>query len=97
MTTTHLTEADYIKSWAIFFALAFIGGLVAGALVGGITGLMLGALGASPKFIAMLSGGLGFLVSMPISYFCFRFVVTKFLLPKIQAPEPSVVPLQAAA
>ena len=97
MTSTNLKEVDYIKSWAIFFVLAFIGGAVAGGVLGAIVGAILGAAGVSARTIQLLAGGLGFLVSMPISYFCFRFAVTKFLLPKITAPEPSVVPLKAAA
>ena len=97
MTTTNLKEADYIKPWAIFFALTFVGGTIAAAIVGGVVGGILGALGASPRIIAVFSGGLGFLVSMPISYFCFRFAVKKFLLPRIAAPEANVVPLKAAA
>jgi hypothetical protein len=97
MTTTNLKEVDYIKTWAIFFVLAFIGGMVAGALVGGVAGGILGGAGASKKTISAVAGALGFLVSMPVSYFCFRFAVIKFLLPKITAPEPNVVPLKAAA
>jgi hypothetical protein len=97
MTSTSLKETDYLKTWAIFFALAFVGGMVAGALIGAIVGGILGGMGASHKTIAMLAGGFGFLVSLPISYFCFRFAVTKFLLPKITAPEPAIVPLKAAA
>jgi hypothetical protein len=98
MTTTNLKEADYIKPWAIFFALTFVGGAIAAAILGGVTGAILRVVGASPGFIAAFSGGLCFLVSMPISYFCFRFAVKKFLLPKITMPADStVVPLKAAA
>jgi len=93
----NLKETDYLKPWAIFFVLAFVGGAVAGAIVGGVLGGILRVIGASPKFIGAFSGGLGFLVSMPISYFCFRFAVKKFLLPKITMPEANVVPLKAAA
>jgi hypothetical protein len=98
MTTTNLKEVDYIKPWAIFFALAFVGGTLAGAIVGGVVGGILGALGASHRIIAVFSGGLAFLISMPISYLCFRFAVTKFLLPKLTPPAAgNVVPLKAAA
>ena len=97
MTTTNLKEVDYIKPWAIFFAIAFVAGTIAGAILGGIAGAILGILGASPKFISIVGGGLGFLVSIPISYFSFRFAVTKFLLPKVTAPEPSTIPFKAAA
>jgi hypothetical protein len=97
MTATNLKESDYLKSWAIFFVLSFIGGTIAGAVVGGIAGGVLGAVGASPRFIATIAGGLGFLVGLPISYFSFRFVVTKFLLPKVNVPVAAVEPLRAAA
>src|SRR5688572_17311847 len=99
MTTTNLKEADYIKPWAIFFAIAFVGGTIAGAILGGIAGGILGVLGAAPKLIAFVGGVLGFLVSIPISYFSFRFAVTKFLLPKVTTPtpEPSTIPFKAAA
>src|SRR5215216_6056153 len=97
MTTANLKEADYIKPWVIFFALAFVGGTVAAAIVGGVIGGILGGLGASHRIITVFAGGLGFLVSMPISYFSLRFAVTKFLLPKITMPESNVVPLKAAA
>ena len=97
MTSTNLKESDYIKVWAIFFVIAFIGGTVAGAIVGGIAGGILGALGGPPRVISVVSGILGFLVSLPISYFSFRFVITKFLLPKLTSPESSAVPLKAAA
>lgn len=97
MTSTSLKESDYIKVWAIFFVIAFVGGTVAGAIVGGIAGGILGALGSPPRVISVISGLLGFLVSIPISYFSFRFAITKFLLPKITRPEPSVEPLKAAA
>jgi hypothetical protein len=97
MTSTNLKEVDYLKTWAIFFALAFVGGTVAGALIGGVAGGILGGMGASHRTISVLAAGLGFLVSMPISYFCFRFAVTKFLVPKITSPAANVVPLKAAA
>jgi hypothetical protein len=97
MTSTTLKETDYLKTWAIFFVLAFVGGTVAGALIGGVAGGIMGGMGASRKTISLLAGILGFLVSMPISYLCFRFAVTKFLLPKITPPAPNVVPLKAAA
>lgn len=98
MTTTNLKEADYIKPWAIFFALSFVSGTIAAAIVGGVIGGILGAIGASHRIIAVVAGGLGFLVNMPISYFCFRFAAKKFLLPKFTTPADSnVVPLKAAA
>jgi hypothetical protein len=96
MTSANLKESDYIKVWAIFFVIAFVGGTVAGFIVGGVAGGILRVLGGPSRVISVVSGLLGFLVSLPISYFSFRFAITKFLLPKIAA-EPSAVPLKAAA
>ena len=97
MTATNVKESDYLTAWAIFFVLSFIGGTVAGAVVGGVAGGILGALGASRGLITTVAGGLGFLVGLPISYFCFRFAVTKFLFPKFNVPVAAVEPLRAAA
>lgn len=97
MTSANVREADYLKSWAVFFALSFLGGTIAGALTGGLAGGVLGALGAPRGLVATVSGGLGFLVSLPISYFSFRFAVAKFLLQKQNAAAPVVEPLKAAA
>ena len=97
MTSTNV-KVDYLKPWAIFFALSFVGGTVAGAIIGGVAGGVLAVVGAAPRFISIVAGGLGFLVSLPISYFCFRFAVSKFLVPKISsAAESTVEPLKAAA
>jgi hypothetical protein len=97
MTSANLKEKDYIKVWAIFFVIAFIGGTVAGAVVGGVAGGILGALGAKGRLISLVAGLLGFVVSLPISYFSFRFAITKFLLPKLTVTQASVEPLKAAA
>jgi len=97
MTATNV-KVDYLKPWAIFFALSFVGGTVAGAVIGGVAGGGLAVIGAAPRFISIVAGGLGFLISLPISYFCFRFAVSKFLLPKIStSTESTPEPLKAAA
>ena len=97
MTSTNV-KVDYLKPWAIFFALSFIGGTVAGAIIGGVAGGVLAVIGAGQNLIKIVAGGLGFLVSLPISYFCFRFAVSKFLVPKISsAAESTVEPFKAAA
>ena len=96
MTSTNGIKVDYLKPWAIFFVISFVAGSVAGAIIGGVAGGILGALGAH-RFISLISGGLGFLVSLPISYFAFRFVVAKFFVPKSDAVQSTVEPLKAAA
>jgi hypothetical protein len=83
MTTPRLAEIDYLKAWGISFVLATIGGLIVGAVLGIVFGGIMGAMGISLKFIRLVTAVLGFLASLPISYFSFRFCVTKFLLPKV--------------
>ena len=95
MTSTNV-KVDYLKPWAIFFVLSFIGTTVAGAIIGGVAGGIMAMIGA-PRLISIVAGLLGFLVSLPISYFCFRFAVSKFLLPKITGTESTVEPFKAAA
>jgi len=96
MTTSNVNGVDYLKPWVIFFVLSFVGTTIAGAIVGAVGGLLAGVGGS--RLIAILFGIIGFLVSLPISYFCFRFAVSKFLVPKISsATESTVEPLKAAA
>jgi hypothetical protein len=97
MTSTNLKDVDYLKPWAIFFVMSFIAVTIATAVIGLVIGGVLKVMGASPAFVATLSSGLGFLVSLPISYFSFRFAVAKFLLPKVGPAESTVEPLKAAA
>jgi len=97
MTSTNLKQVDYLKPWIIFFALSFVATTIAGAIVGGIAGALLAVVGGG-RLISIVAGLLGFLVSLPISYFCFRFAVSKFLVPKISSTtESTVEPLKAAA
>jgi hypothetical protein len=97
MTTSNVNGVDYLKPWVIFFLLSFVGTTVAGAIIGGVAGGVLAVIGGAPRLISIVAGGLGFLISLPISYFCFRFAVSKFLLPKISSTESTVEPLKAAA
>jgi hypothetical protein len=87
---------DYLKPWIIFFVLSFVATTIAGAIVGGVAGGILAVVGA-PRVISIVAGMLAFLVSLPISYFCFRFAVSKFLVPKLTAPQSTIEPLKAAA
>jgi hypothetical protein len=97
MTATNVKVDYYLKPWAVFFALSFVAITITHAIIGGIAGGISAMVGGA-RLIAVLAAGLGFLVSLPISYFCFRFAVSKFLLPKIStSTESTVEPLKAAA
>jgi len=97
MTSSNVSGVDYLKPWLIFFVLSFVCATVAGAIIGGVAGGLLAVIGVGQNLIRIVAGVLGFLVGMPISYFCFRFAVSKFLLPKIPSTVNNVEPLKAAA
>jgi hypothetical protein len=90
MNTPELKETDYLKAWAAFFVCAAVGGGLAGAIAGGILGAILGAAGASIESIKLAGGIAGFFVGLPISYFSFRFFVSRWLIQKLsfeQSPD----------
>ncbi len=91
MTTPKLAETDYLKAWAISFVLATIGGMIVGAVLGMVFGGIMGGMGVSLKLIRIVTAMLGFLAGLPISYFSFRFCVTRFLLPKVTEGTASPV------
>jgi multisubunit Na+/H+ antiporter MnhE subunit len=94
MKSTKLRESEYLIAWAIFFLCATVGGGVVGFIVGALVGGILGAAGVSLKTIPIITGLIGFVLSIPISYFCFRFAVAKFVVEKIAGrsePPPAVV------
>ena len=96
MTSSNVNGVDYLKRWIIFFVLSFVGTTVAGAIIGGVAGGISAMVGGA-LLISIVAAGLAFLVSLPISYFSFRFAVSKFLVPKISSAESTVEPLKAAA
>jgi len=93
MTPTTLKETDYLKAWFILWLLATVGGFFAGAVVGGLVGAILGAVGVPVQTIKIICSVVGFLISVPLSYVVFRFVVARFIVPKIAARDGSFPPL----
>jgi len=78
-----LKESDYVKAWALNCLSATIGGLVAGFIVGALMGAVLGGMGVPMQTIKIACGITGFIVGLPISYMCFHFFVSRFLIQKI--------------
>jgi integral membrane sensor domain MASE1 len=70
----------YLKSWLVFFLVAGISGALVGGLVGMLTGAAMGAAGVPMSRIVWVSRILGFLVSMPISFFTFRWSVRTYIV-----------------
>jgi hypothetical protein len=76
-------EFDYFKAWLIFFLVATVGGGLLSLIMGSFVAAFLGAGGASVAQMTRILQLLGFVVGIPISYFTFRGVIGKFLLPKL--------------
>jgi hypothetical protein len=95
MNKPSLKESDYFIAWIIFFFAALIGGAIAGFLGGAAIGGVLAIVGASKEMIPVAGAIVGFILGLPVSYLCFRLIVGKFIVQKVQpttyAPPPSTV------
>jgi integral membrane sensor domain MASE1 len=74
------THPGYLKSWFLFFLVASVSGGVVGAVVGMVAGGAMGAAGVAMPRIVWICKILGFLVSVPISFFTFRWSVRTYLV-----------------
>jgi len=81
MKKTSLQEVEYLIAWVIFFLCATVGSAIVGFIGGGIVGAVLGAAGAKIQSIRAV---VGFVLSLPVSYIVFRFVVGKFIVEKVE-------------
>ena len=80
----------YFKAWILFFLIATVGGMI----LGGIAGLFIGAAMAVAHvevgMIKIVCGIVGFLLSLPLSYFTFRWVVSEFVVKELTKTPPPV-------
>jgi uncharacterized membrane protein len=73
-------EVSYFKSWLIFFLVASVGGGILGMVFGGLLGGVLGAAGVPIKTITVVGGIVGLIISVPISFFTFKWSVRKYIV-----------------
>lgn len=92
MKSAKIKEMDLFKAWIIFFLCATVGGMFLGAVFGAIVGAILGASGVPIQQITIITGVLGFFLSIPVSYLCFRFSISMLLLPKVIQVSPPAIP-----
>ncbi len=78
----------YFKAWIIFFAIATIGGALLGGIAGGLIGVVLGLAQVDLNVIKIAGGAAGFVISLPLSYFTFRWTVSEFIVKELTAPPP---------
>ena len=83
-------QPNYLKSWFLFFLVASIGGALVGGLFGVVTGGVMGAAGFPSDRIVLICKILGFFVSVPISFFTFRWSVRTYIVDQLpqHLPEP---------
>lgn len=70
----------YFKGWLIFFLVCTLGGAVAGGAFGALAAVAIKLLGQSPSLIPAASGAAGFVISIPVSYFSFRWSVSRYIV-----------------
>jgi ABC-type uncharacterized transport system permease subunit len=83
-------ESEYFIAWSAFWIGATIGGFIAGAIAGAIIGFMLGAAGIDLQQIKVASGVAGFIIAVPVSYICFRFIVDRLIVKKMEKQMLSI-------
>lgn len=77
-------ESQYFVAWICYFVCRILVGAIAGGLAGGTIGIVLGMMGVDLRTIAAVSAVAGFIISVPVSYLCFRFFVGKMIVEKIE-------------
>jgi ABC-type uncharacterized transport system permease subunit len=84
---------NYFKPWIIFFLIATAGGALLGGVLGFFLGMIMGFAQVELGTIKIVSGIAGLLLSLPLSYFTFRWVVSEFIVKKLtQTPPPPPEP-----
>jgi hypothetical protein len=82
MKKSSLQEADYLIAWAVVFLFVAVGNAIVGFVGGGL--------------IRRMGAIVGFILSMPVSYLTFRFVVAKFIVEKVESQPSNVIPIPQA-
>jgi hypothetical protein len=75
---------DCFAPWAFYIVSATIIGAVVGALAGLGAGLIISASGGSMTTIKIVAALLGFVFSLPFSFFLYYLSIKLFLIPKIE-------------
>ncbi|MHC4159884.1 MAG: hypothetical protein ACYSSO_12480 [Planctomycetota bacterium] len=81
-------KVKYFKAWIIFFLVSVVAGFFLGAIAGGVVGGILGIMGVGLDVIRVAGAVAGFIISIPVSYICYRWTVSKFILSQVKtSPE----------
>ena len=75
------------KAWLIFVVLADVLGFLAGGAAGFVVGFIMAAAGHPNLDHIRIAGGIaGFVAALPVSYFIFRRVVNRMIVPNVWPP-----------
>lgn len=88
-----MPKPKYFKAWIIFFLIATIGGMFLGAVAGFIIGAGMGLAHMDLRLIKIVCGIAGFLLSLPLSYFTFRWAVGEFIVKELAPAQPPIPPI----
>jgi hypothetical protein len=86
MKSESFGEFDYAKAWVVFWFASTVCSFCAGALAGAFMGGIMAVMGWSVENVRLFGGIMGFLISIPVSYLLFRFVVAYFVVRKLSPP-----------
>jgi hypothetical protein len=91
-----MKHSHYLKAWLFFFLVATVGGMFVGMLLGAFLGAVLAIAHVGLPTIKIVCGVAGFLISIPLSYFTFFWVVSRFIVNPLLMP-PTMDPANRAA
>jgi ABC-type microcin C transport system permease subunit YejE len=78
-------ESEYFLAWLVFWLCYTVAGFILGGVAGGVMGVFLGGTRVDLHAIRLICAGVGFLLSLPLSYILFRVFVARMIVKKAEA------------
>ena len=91
-----MPQPRYFKAWILFFLIATVGGAILGGVAGGVLGVVLGFARVDLGTIKIVGGVAGFIISVPVSFFTFRWAVSEYVIKELTRMPP-VIPTSPPA
>ena len=91
MTNSPISESVFLKAFAVLMLGSMVAGFLAGAIAGFLLGLVLALTGGNMANLQTGAAILGGVAGVVVSYFVFRTVVLKLILPKLPAASMSTI------
>ena len=81
-----MKEIDILKSFGLFLLGSVVGGMILGAVAGFLVGIGVAVTGGALASVQSGAQLLGLLAGLAVSYFMFRIVVLKMIVPRVARP-----------